>query len=256
MLLTQITVEVNWEVWYNMNIDAKKLDFSALNESIRNAGEHCKITGCIGQRFIASGMGNRSIEIDGIPGNALGAYLSGAKITVNGNAQDAVGDTMNTGRIVVHGNIGDAAGYAMRGGEIYVKGNAGYRAGIHMKEYKEKKPVIVIGGRTGSFLGEYQAGGLIIVLGLNTDGKPIVGNFPCTGMHGGKMILRGDVSDIHFPHQTTSHTADEADLSEIRPFIERFCSLFGYDEKKLLNDTYTVITPDSKNPYKQMYVAN
>lgn len=36
---------------------------------------------------------------------------------------------------------------------------------FHMKEYKEKVPVLVIGGRTGSFLGEYQAGGIIVVLG-------------------------------------------------------------------------------------------
>ena len=61
-----------------------------------------------------------------------------------------------------------------------------------MKAYKEKIPVMIIGGHTGSFLGEYQAGGIIIVLGINTVGKPIVGNFPCTGMHGGKMFLRGN----------------------------------------------------------------
>ena len=136
-----------------MIIDAKRLGFAELNEEIRKTDGDCRIVGCLGQRFIASGMGGKSIDIDGVPGNALGAYLSGAEITVNGNAQDAVGDTMNDGRIVVHGNIGDAAGYAMRGGEIYVKGNAGYRAGIHMKEYKTKKPAIIIGGRAGSFLG-------------------------------------------------------------------------------------------------------
>lgn len=237
-------------------INAEKLNFSELNEAIRSAGDSLRISGCLGQRFIASGMSGKSIEIDGIPGNALGSYLTGAYITVNGNAQDAVGDTMNAGRIVVRGNIGDAAGYAMRGGEIYIKGNAGYRAGIHMKEYKEKKPAIVIGGRAGSFLGEYQAGGLILVLGLNTDGKPIVGNFPCMGMHGGKMILRGDVSGIRFPDRVNLHTADAEVLSEIRPFVEQFCEFFGYDAKALLEDTYTVITPDSKNPYKQMYVAN
>ena len=83
----------------------------------------------------------------------------------------------------------------MRGGSIYVKGNAGYRAGIHMKAYKDKVPVIVIGGCTGSFLGEYQAGGLIIVLGLDKGSRPIVSNFPCTGMHGGKLFLRGDCHD-------------------------------------------------------------
>ncbi len=52
---------------------------------------------------------------------------------------------MNEGKILIHGNIGDAAGYAMRGGKIYIKGSAGYRAGIHMKAYKEKIPVMIIG---------------------------------------------------------------------------------------------------------------
>lgn len=239
-----------------VTINASGLDFASLNEKIREAGSSCNITGCLGQRFIAAGMGDKSITIDGVPGNALGAYLSGADITVSGNAQDAVGDTMNSGRIVIHGNIGDAAGYAMRGGEIYIRGSAGYRAGIHMKEYKSKKPIIVIGGRAGSFLGEYQAGGIIIVLGLHTDGKKIVGNFPCTGMHGGKMILRGDVSDIAFPTQTHISPADSDDIAEITPYINNFCTFFGLDANKLLSDSYTVVRPDSKNPYKQMYVAN
>ena len=87
-------------------------------------------------------MSGKKISVSGIPGNALGAYLNGAVIDVEDNAQDAVGDTMNAGKIIVHGGIGDAPGYAMRGGEIFVKGNAGYRAGIHMKAYREKKPIL------------------------------------------------------------------------------------------------------------------
>ena len=80
-----------------MNVEAKGLDYKALNEAIRAAGPSCRITGCLGQRFIGAGMSGRQVEIDGIPGNALGAYLGGGTITVNGNAQDAVGDTMNDG---------------------------------------------------------------------------------------------------------------------------------------------------------------
>ena len=125
-----------------MDIQAKGLDYRALNEVIRAAGPSCRITGCLGQRFIGAGMSGRRVEIDGIPGNALGAYLGGGSLTVNGNAQDAVGDTMNGGSIVVRGSVGDTAGYAMRGGEIYVQGNAGYRAGIHMKAYQDQQPVI------------------------------------------------------------------------------------------------------------------
>lgn len=239
-----------------MLIDAKNLDFTTLNQKIRGGGSEIHLINCLGQRFIGAGMSDKKILIDGIPGNAAGAYLNGAEITVNGNAQDAVGDTMNNGRITVHGNIGDAAGYAMRGGEIYVKGNAGYRAGIHMKQYKEKKPVIVIGGNAGSFLGEYQAGGVIIVLGIKGGSRPIVGGFPCTGMHGGKMFLRGKAEDVVFPGQVSVKAASEDDMEEIKPYIENFCSFFGYSAGEILKDYFTAVTPNSKNPYTQMYVEN
>ena len=106
-----------------MVIDAKDFDYRTLNEHLRKAQEPCSIVGCCGQRFIAAGMSNKDITIDGVPGNALGAYLNGAVITVHANAQDAVGDTMNEGKIIVHGNIGDAAGYAMRGGKIFKNGH-------------------------------------------------------------------------------------------------------------------------------------
>ena len=125
-----------------------------------------------------------------------------------------------------------------------------------MKAYKQHKPVIVIGGRAGSLLGEYQAGGLILVLGLHTDGRPMVHFFPCTGMHGGKMVFRGDVSNIRFPDQVSLHSATAEDMAEIRPYVQEYARLFGRDADALLRDPYTVVTPGSSNPYQQMYVAN
>lgn len=239
-----------------VKIDAAGLDYRALNDAIRASGADCAIFDCLGQRFIAAGMDARKITIEGIPGNALGAYLNGAEIRVNGNAQDAVGDTMNAGSIIVNGSIGDAAGYAMRGGKILVKGDAGYRAGIHMKAYKDKIPVMVIGGCAGSFLGEYQAGGKIIVLGLERGKRKIVGNFPSTGMHGGKLYLRGDCDGVLFPDQVTVNPATPADMAEIVDCVGEFCAVFGLDPAPVLDTPFIVVTPDSKNPYKQMYVAN
>lgn len=239
-----------------MIIHADGLDHKALNEAIRSTSEDCRIDGCCGQRFIAAGMTGRNIEIEGVPGNALGAYLNGGTITVRANAQDAVGDTMNEGAIIIHGNTGDAAGYAMRGGKIYVQGNAGYRAGIHMKAYEEKVPLMVIGGKAGSFLGEYQAGGIIVVLNLFTPEEKIVGYFPCTGMHGGKMFLRSECSDVLFPEQVTARPATKEDLSELRATLAEYCGLFAINIEDVLSAPFTVVTPDSKNPYRQMYVAN
>lgn len=238
-----------------MKINVTSLDFNAINEKLRESDNTVTLQGCLGQRFIASGMKDKNITIDGIPGNALGAYLNGASITVKGNAQDAVGDTMNDGKIIIHGDIGDAAGYAMRGGKIYIKGNAGYRAGIHMKEYQEKVPFMIIGGSAGSFLGEYQAGGVIVVLGLNTNGR-LVSNFPCTGMHGGKVYFRGEPPKSAFPKNVCLKSATQEDMKYIEKQIVEYAEIFGYNKDEILNAPFTVATPDSNNPYEQMYVAN
>ena len=151
---------------------------------------------------------------------------------------------------------GDATGYAMRGGCIYVEKDAGYRAGIHMKAYQNKLPVLVIGGCAGSFLGEYQAGGLIVVLGLGREpGQPLVGNFCATGMHGGKILLRGDAPKDFSP-QVLSAPATEADMAQIEPHLETYAAHFGISVERIKQEAFTVLAPDTKNPYKQLYTHN
>lgn len=239
-----------------MVIDAKKLSFKELNKIIRETSTDVEICNLLGQRYIGAGLNSKNITISsGIAGNALGAYLDGAKIKVWGNAQDAVGDTMNDGEIVIHGNSGDTSGYAMRGGKIYIKGNVGYRCGIHMKEYMDKKPVMIVGGSAGSFLAEYQAGGIIVILGLDNK-NPIVGDFLCTGMHGGKLFIRSNGEGLNFHSRVNVKKVDKYDLEEIKEYLLEFSNHFGYDIDEILNHEFVVVTPDSKNPYKQLYVAN
>ena len=100
------------------------------------------------------------------------------------------------------------------------------------------------------------AADLIVVLDLFRKGKKSVGFFPCTGMHGGKMYLRSDCKGIHFPHQVHTRPADSADLDDIAHYLRRFCYYFGHKLEELLDHPFTVVTPDSSNPYRQMYVAN
>lgn len=238
-----------------MNISAKNVDYKLLNQKVKEAPGDICIDDCCGHRFIGANLKDKYVKINGIPGNALGAYLDGATIEVNGNVQDAVGDTMNEGRLIIHGSAGDALGYAMRGGAIYVKDDAGYRTGIHMKEYEDKKPVIVVGGKTGSFLGEYLAGGIIVVLGLDADKVP-VGNFTGTGMHGGKIFVRTEKEIVGLPAQVISKDASDEDLEEISVYIEEFAEKFGLDAKKIMKSQFQVLTPDAKNPYHQLYAAN
>lgn len=47
----------------------------------------------------------------------------------------------------------------------------------------------MVGGRSQDFLGEYMAGGIVIILDL--EGQTHQANFIGTGMHGGVIYLRG-----------------------------------------------------------------
>lgn len=239
-------------------LDAKDMLFDTLNEKIRSCEDgEVEILNCLGQRFIADGLSDKHLYIHGYPGNALSAYMNGAVVTVYGNAQDATGDTMNDGAIYIHGNAGDATGYAMRGGKIFVKGSIGYRAGIHMKAYREKVPKLVVGGVAGSFLGEYQAGGTIVVLGIhNPMGLPLVGRFCGTGMHGGKMFLRMEELPFDLPPQVCAKKAEAADLEEIRPLLDEYCEEYGGSTEEILNASFYVLTPNTDNPYKALYTQN
>lgn len=239
-------------------IRAAEMSFQQLNEQIHTCQDaEITLTDIMGQRYIASGLSGKRLAIHGIPGNALGAYVDDCRVEVFGNAQDATGDTMNAGEIIIHGSSGDATGYAMRGGMILVEGNVGYRAGIHMKAYKDQVPVLVVGGEAGSFLGEYQAGGYVVVLGLNTTGRAPVGRFCAAGMHGGKIFLRTEAElPFDLPSQVSAHRADAKELEEIRPFVEKYAHAFGRNAAEILRGAFQVLIPNTANPYKSLYVTN
>ncbi|MBF6309386.1 hypothetical protein IU462_31525, partial [Nocardia farcinica] len=88
------------------------------------------------------------------------------------------------------------------------------------KAYREKVPVIVIGGSTGDFTGEYMAGGIIVILGLYTRqtgnflvdaGRGLTGNYTGTGMHGGMIYIRGDVDEYRLGNQVKKMALNDMD---------------------------------------------
>ena len=244
-----------------MNISAKGKGFRELNEEIADTlrkESRVELTGVEGHRYIGAGVEKGcTIRIHGTPGNDLGCYMDGASIEVFGNSQDAVGNTMNCGRIVVHGHAGDALGYAMRGGEIFVEENVGYRCGIHMKEFGEARPVIVIGGTAGAFLGEYMAGGVIIVFGQSDEEvqSPAAG-YCATGMHGGIMYLRGKVPAENFSSTVVVEECTEEDVAFVQRYADTFAELFGRGPGELHAEDFVKVRPASARPYGNLYVRN
>jgi len=243
-----------------MKIDAKRLHFKQLNKLLRDAAKkgvkEIEIVNVNGQRYIGTGIDHEAtIIIRGAPGNDLGAFMDSPTIIAHGNAGDCVGNTMNNGRIIIHGSAGDIVGYSMRGGEIYIKGNVGYRAGIHMKEYLGRFPVIVIGGAARSFLGEYMAGGRIVVLGLGANDDELVEDYLGTGMHGGRMYIRGIVPQEKLGIGVKIDSLNEEDLAELRRIVTKYCETFKILSTKIWESSFTKVVPTTYRPYGKMYAV-
>jgi len=245
-----------------MRIDAAQLHYRELNRRIREAaaaGETSfELANVNGHRYIADGLkGALDIDIQGVPGNDLGAFMDGPSVRVRGNAQDAVANTMNAGRIVIEGHAGDVLGYGMRGGELFVRGDVGYRVGIHMKAYRGRRPVLVAGGTAGDFLAEYMAGGMLIILGLDRDpAAPLVGEWCGTGMHGGALYLRGEAASWRLAAQSVAvRPVNDDDRDEMRPHLNAFCEAFSLDATALIEDDFIRVAPISHRPYSAKYAA-
>lgn len=226
-----------------------------LREAVSNGIRRIEIRNVCGQRYIGTGLDKKvDVEIFGTPGNDLGAFMNGPRIIVHGNAQDGCGNTMNEGEIIVHGHAGDITGLSARGGKTFIREGVGYRAGIHMKEYGDKKPVLVIGDTAQDFLGEYMAGGILILLGLNLkEGEKHKANYIGTGMHGGVIYLRGSVNDYQLGKEVGIAEIGEEDYLKLGRLVNEFASHFGYDAKEILKTKFIKLFPLYLRPYGRLY---
>ena len=123
-----------------------------------------------------------------------------------------------------------------------------------MKEYKDKKPILVIGGTAQDFLGEYMAGGVLILLGLNlNEGENHKAKFIGTGMHGGVIYLRGSVNDFQLGKEVGVAELDATDHSILEKYVAEFVSHFGYDSEKILKHKFIKLYPRYLRPYGRLY---
>ena len=251
-----ITVEKNGTT---ARIDTSGVYYRQLNAKLRelvaDGVSKIELSNVCGQRYIGTDLSKPvDIKITGTPGNDLGAFMLGPRITVHGNAQDGCGNTMDDGLIVVHGHAGDIIGLSARGGRIFIRDDVGYRAGIHMKEYGDKKPALVIGGTAQDFFGEYMAGGTLVLLGLNLkEGQHHRANFIGTGMHGGVIYIRGSVADYQLGREVGVAGLKAEDKKLLEGLVGEYAGYFGADAARILDSDFIKLYPRFLRPYGRLY---
>jgi glutamate synthase domain-containing protein 3 len=238
-------------------VNAQDMHYKDLNTILRQldakGAQKIELYNVYGQRYIGTDLKNKlKIDIYGTPGNDLAAFMDGQTIEIHGNAQDCICNTMNDGKIIIHGRVGDITGYGMRGGKLFIRDDAGYRVGIHMKEYMDKKPIMVVGGAAQDFLGEYMAGGILLVLGLTLqEGEKYKSRFVGTGMHSGVMYIRGEVASVG--KEVKVLDVDASDMKIITELVHEYCTYFNADADKILQGKFKKLVPFSHRPYGRIY---
>lgn len=245
----QTSVEINaWGLTHRqMN--------AALRRAVADGADRIELRNVFGHKYIGTDLNKPvDITIHGTPGGDLGSFMRGPRITVYGNAQDGTGNTMDEGEIIVHGHAGDITGLAARGGRIFIRDYVGYRTGIHMKAYKDKMPTLVIGGTAQDFLGEYMAGGVLVVLGLDLEpGQYHSADYIGTGMHGGVIYLRGKVHDHQLGKEVGVAELDPSDWAVLMPLIEQYALHFERDTQEILQGDFCKLYALSLRPYGRLY---
>ena len=228
-------------------IEAKSLYYKTLNRQIREllseGNKEIRLKNIIGQRYIGAGLNSKvRLNIYGIPGQDLGAFMNGPEIIVYGNAQDGVGNTMNAGKIVIHGKAGEIPGHSMRGGKIFIQGDVEYRAGIHMKAYLDQIPWLIIGGTAKDYCGEYMAGGRVVVLNLNDTKVSPVGFSVGTGIHGGSIYIRGRVENYQMGIGAIFAELDDEDQKFLNQALAEYSEDLGLDLSGISTNDFVKVT--------------
>jgi len=104
------------------------------------------------------------------------------------------------------------------------------------------------------FLGEYMAGGVIIILGLTLDaGESHYCSHVCNGMHGGAVFIRGTIPNHRLGQAVGTAKITPEEKLLLRSYIDRYGALFGVDVSGINLAEFTKLTPLSARPYRQLY---
>ncbi len=137
---------------------------------------HIRVLGHSGQRAGSMGNANTQIEIMGPASDDIGWLNAGAEI-------------------IVHGNASNGAMNGAAQGKVYIGGNLGARAMTMTKcNPRFEPPELWVLGACGDYFGEFMAGGIAVICGIDSDTETqVLGHRPLVGMVGGTVFVRGNV---------------------------------------------------------------
>jgi glutamate synthase domain-containing protein 3 len=97
------------------------------------------------------------------------------------------------------------------------------------------------------------AGGRLILLGMHQDGKPIVGNYVGSGMHGGTIYIRGHVENYQLGKEVGVREIDDRDQEILTSLLTEYANALELDINELMSQEFIKLVPVSHRPYGNLY---
>jgi NADPH-dependent glutamate synthase beta subunit-like oxidoreductase/glutamate synthase domain-containing protein 3/NAD-dependent dihydropyrimidine dehydrogenase PreA subunit len=186
----------------------------------------------IGGRLWGAGNEPVQIRVTGHSGQRLGSMgFPNTVIEVLGPVSDDVGWLNAGAEIIVHGNAGNGACNGMAQGRVFVAGNIGAR-GMTMTKHNPRfePPQLWVLGSVGDYFGEFMAGGVAVVCGVDAQSPDnVLGYRPLVGMVGGKVFFRGPHAGFSQADARQAPIGD-ADWDWLQAGLKRFLKQIGRGE--------------------------
>ena len=101
------------------------------------------------------------------------------------------------------------------------------------------------------------AGGTIVLLGLNLKrGEKLFGTHCASGMHGGKIFVRGLFPKENLSDNIKVTNLDDDDVKELKSYVRKYCKYFGVDFDYVMSKPFKKLVPATSRPYANLYTPN
>ncbi len=212
----------------------------------------------IGGRLWEGSDKAKRLRIIGHSGQRAGSLgTPGTFIEIMGPASDDVGWLNAGAEIIVHGHASNGVMNGAAQGKIFIDGSIGAR-GMTMTKHNPRfePPELWVLGAAGDYFGEFMAGGIAVICGLEGDqdlisDRRVMGYRPLVGMVGGRVFTRGNAKGFSRKDAKVIPLEDK-DWDWLRENLAAFLNRIGKPEllgKLTQRDQWCLLT--AKSPHEK-----
>ncbi len=87
-------------------------------------------------------------------------------------------------------------------------------------------------------------------------GEKLFGTHCASGMHGGKIFVRGTFPKENISQNIKVQALDDDDKKELDEYIKKYCKYFNKDYNEIMQKPFKKLVAATSRPYANLYTPN